>query len=313
MYDIIVNPNSRSGRGLKLWRRLEHFLREEEIPFRVYLTSGNGHATQIAAKLTAPLSGTGRKVHLVVLGGDGTLNETVNGICCFENTLLSYIPTGSSNDFARALQLPKDPVKAFTHLHRQGREALLDTGLATYLNPDGSYSPRRFCVSSGLGFDAAVCEEVLRTPVKHTLNRIGLGKLVYIAIGIKQLLTAGYLPGEIVIDDAPPLRIPLVFFAAAMIHRYEGGGFMFCPDADPGDGLLDLCLVTRVPKRQLPLLLPLAFFGKHIRFSCVRIFRGRRIRVSVREERFLHTDGEVRNRTREVTFTCEKANLHLKY
>ncbi len=314
MYYILINPHSQSGRGAKHWQALEALLRRQQIPYQAFFTEGSHHATRIAKQLTAPLAGSNKQLHLVVLGGDGTFNEAVNGICNFENVILSYIPTGSSNDFARDLGLPKDPLQAFMQMHQNKRSLHMDIGLARYTFSDGlAPLERRFVVSTGIGYDAAVCEEVSKAPLKPFLNKLGLGKLVYLGIGLKRLFAADCTGTELIVDNEEPIPVQNMFFAAAMLHRYEGGGFMFCPEADACDGQLDICLVRKIPKFQLPVLLPSAFLGKHTRFSCVNMYRGEKMILRAQRPLYTHTDGEVNGQVISVSVTCQKDRLHLLY
>ena len=105
---FIINPNSRSQRGRAIWEEVQKELEKSQIKYEIYLTERRKNATAIAAMLTADQE----EKTLVVLGGDGTVNEVLNGIQNFENVLLGDIPIGSSNDFARGMKIPKDPVKA---------------------------------------------------------------------------------------------------------------------------------------------------------------------------------------------------------
>ena len=108
MYTFIVNPHSRSGEGAKTWEEVHSILKEKHIPFEVHFTRYQKHATYIMRTLT--LDSVSRTV--VVLGGDGTINEAINGIEDFRHLTLGYIPTGSGNDFARGYSLPTNPRKA---------------------------------------------------------------------------------------------------------------------------------------------------------------------------------------------------------
>lgn len=101
MYHFIVNPNSRSGLGLSLWAQIEPELQKRKIDYTVFFTQYQKHAWEYTEKLTSD-----HTYHtLVVLGGDGTVNEVINGIQDFSKVTLGYIPTGSSNDFARSFKI----------------------------------------------------------------------------------------------------------------------------------------------------------------------------------------------------------------
>ena len=88
---------------------------ERGIKYRMMYSEYPGHIVKIVAKLTDPLEGYGR-INLIVVGGDGTMNEVLQGIIDFDNIRIGYIPTGSSNDFARALNYPKDPINQLENI-----------------------------------------------------------------------------------------------------------------------------------------------------------------------------------------------------
>ena len=111
MYYCIVNPSARSGKGKEIWEKLEKKFGEKGLEYRAVFTKGPGHASKLAKNLTTKngeTSDSSSYTKLVVLGGDGTLNEVINGIQDFEHTLVGYVPIGSSNDFARDLSYPKN-------------------------------------------------------------------------------------------------------------------------------------------------------------------------------------------------------------
>lgn len=100
MYDFIVNPNARSGLGGRIWKELEQLLKEQKAEYRVHFTKYQRHASRIAEEITTD----GEEHTIVVLGGDGTVNEVLNGITELSKVTMGYIPMGSSNDFARYLR-----------------------------------------------------------------------------------------------------------------------------------------------------------------------------------------------------------------
>lgn len=108
MYHFIANPNARSGQGLALWEKIKLKLIAEHIDYQIHFTHHRHHATEIAAELTA----SGDPVTIVVLGGDGSVDEVICGLQNLSLVTLGYIPIGSGNDFGRGLALPSDTMKA---------------------------------------------------------------------------------------------------------------------------------------------------------------------------------------------------------
>lgn len=306
MYHIIINPVSRSGRGLKIWKKqVEPALHAENTDYRAYFSERPGDVARIASGI---LSATEeRPVSMIILGGDGTVNEALQGIENPSDVTLGYIPTGSSNDLARDLKLPKKPVEALKLILRTGSVHSMDLGTVTY--SDGTM--RRFVVSCGIGFDAAVCEEALHSRIKDTLNRLGLGKLTYLGIALKQLFAAKAISCRLSLDDAPPIDINAVLFVTCMLHRYEGGGFMFCPDADATDGYLDLCAVGDISKLLILAALPTAFWGKHYFVKGITPYRARKVHIETSAPLWVHTDGEVTRKPDSFTAVCEHHSIRI--
>ena len=99
-----------------------------------------------------------------------------------------------------------------------------------------------------------------------------------------------------------------------MLHRYEGGGFKFCPDAKPDDGIIDICTAaTKLPKWVILLVLPTAFFGKHYLFPGIEPYEAQTIRLKSSAPVWIHTDGEVLCFDDELTISCLKQALTIKY
>ena len=151
---------------------------------------------------------------------------------------------------------------------------------------------RRFLVSAGMGFDAAVCHEVCISKWKKILNRLKLGKLSYAVVALNRLLKDQPVRMEIRLDDGSVHRFECAYFAAFMNQKYEGGGFKFCPEASPSDGKLDIMVAADLSKKKILCLLPTAFFGKHTKFRGVTILQCRSAEVSTGSTLPIHTDGE---------------------
>lgn len=226
-YEFIVNPQARSGRGKKIWERMEPELKRRNIDFGVHITKKKGHAGKIADRLSAP----GQQRTIVVMGGDGTVNEVLNGLNISENITLGYIPVGSGNDFARGLGIPEKPEKALRTVLSPKKIVRMDVGVLS----DGVRT-RRFGVSGGMGFDASVCHAVSVSRWKKILNRLHLGKLTYAVVAVGTLLRNKPVRAELTMESGKKQVFDRLVFAAFMNLPCEGGGFRFCPDAAPDDG-----------------------------------------------------------------------------
>lgn len=282
-YIFIVNPKSRSGRGGMVWKLIEPELKKRRVDYQVFYTRHARHAAEITAGITAD----GREHTLVVVGGDGTVNEVVGGIRDCSKVTLGYIPTGSGNDFTRALRLPSDTHAALETILEGGRKVPMDVGRVRC-----GGDAWRFAVSAGIGFDAAVCHRAAVSPVKVVLNKLGLGKLTYLVIALKWIFSEHPVRAEIRMDGGETKRFEHMYFIAVMNHPYEGGGFFFCPKAQIGDRMLDVIAVSELPKWKILFLLPTAFFGKHVNFRGISIFRCREIEVKMGRSLPIHADGE---------------------
>ena len=321
MYYCIVNPSARSGKGKEIWDKLERTFKAKGLEFKVKFTKGPGHATVLARSITsAQRDQSDSPVKLVVMGGDGTLNEAINGITDFENTLLGYIPIGSSNDFSRDLGFPKDPQKLVDKIIEGKEVRRLDLGKLTYnsmsdtmsrLHQENISTTRMFDVSSGIGFDAAVCEEALSSHTKNFLNKIGLGKLTYGSIAIRQLLGAKKVPCDLELDDGTKLHLDHFLFVVAMIHHHQGGGFNLAPTADLSDGLFDLIVIGNMSKPAMFRALPMAYVGKHYGIKGVYHYTAKSFSIKTSEPLWVHTDGEVSVKSDNLSMECLQNKLHL--
>ena len=302
MYYFIVNPNSRSGHGLHLWQEAENILKEKKIEYEVFFTEYPGHAMALSRQI----AGLRLPCTLSVLGGDGTLNEVVNGLMetDFSHISLGYIPTGSGNDFARGLGLSTDIHACIERILKPEEFVFLDVGQTR--TPDFS---RYFLVSSGIGYDAGICAEVSVTPMKKIFNRLCIGKLTYVVVALKQLIAYRTCPVSLRLDQKEICRFPMFFFLTAMNLKYEGGGAKFCPDASYDDGLLDFCLLGKLSKLKVLTLFPTAFLGKHILFKGIHMKRCRHMEVITQKPLPVHCDGEVLGKVTQVTFTLSEKKL----
>jgi YegS/Rv2252/BmrU family lipid kinase len=306
MYHFIINPKSSSGRGIRYWWIVKEELDKQQIPYTEVFTKHIGHATELVKRICTENMGI---KNIVILGGDGTLNEAINGIDDYAEVLLGYIPSGSSNDLARSLKIPKDPLQALANVLKPTKFKYLDYGVMTF--PDSNLPPRKFTCSSGIGYDANVCVEVQESPLKKRLNRFGAGKFVYIAIAIKQLLTTKPMDATVIIDGMKKDTYKKVLLVSNMIHKYEGGGLMMAPQADPTDGKLSVCLVHGLSLAKVFFVLPTIFTGKHIKYKGVETFHCSEIEIMTDKKTGVHTDGEIPAECSHIKVSCVPGQIRM--
>lgn len=283
MYHFIVNPHARTGQGGKVWKVIEEELIKRDVEYVVYFTEHVYHATEITKSLT--FAGIQRTI--IVVGGDGTVNEVVNGLINIENVVLGYIPAGSSNDLSRALKISSDPVVALDNVLQPKYISTMDIGEITY-----GYNKRRFIVSAGIGFDAAICHKAFKSELKKKLNKIKLGKLTYLGIGAGELFKRKPFKTTIVLDDARRVSFNKTLFAAVQNNKYEGGGFMFCPEASNDDGMLDVMVADSIIPARAALVLSMALKGNHTKMKGIHTYKAHNIEIITDSKQPVHLDGE---------------------
>ena len=303
MYEIIMNPNGASGSAKKVFLKVEKILNEKRIPFHLHCSTKEHDLDLIAKEVTQ-----GKEdVDLIVMGGDGTLNKVINGIEDLSKVTIGYIPCGSGNDFAKALAISKNVEKNLTHILERKKRPI-DIGEVTYFN--GKEVTQRYIVSSGIGFDAAICERADRSPFKKYLNAIKLGKLIYTISAIEIIFETQRIQAKVKVNGNEVFHGQMLA-TVCMNSCYEGGGFMFCPKANPFDEQLDVCVFGNLTKFGFFRIFPFAIIGKHTIFKEVNEYRFNQIEVVTKEPMWFHTDGEVTCKTDHLTMRLHEHPLNI--
>lgn len=309
MLYIIVNEKSRTGKGAGVWGRIEAVLKDEAIEYQAFTTEYEGHAAELAGQIT---SREEAEVSLVVVGGDGTINEVLNGIRDFDRMRLGIIPTGSGNDFGRGVGLCKDPEENLRRiLACMGSETgyvHMDLGQVSW---NGCSKPRLFGISAGVGLDAIVCKKALHSKLKTVLNKIRMGNLTYIFLTVETLFSMKTADLRSSFDGNPVKEQRKMIFAAAMNLRAEGGGVPMAPKASPFDGKLSVCSACGIPKWRTFFCLPLLVTAHHEHIRGFEVMDGSNIHIHLSEPMVLHADGEYCGEVTDVTFTCLPGKLRL--
>lgn len=304
-FDIILNPAGASGLAMDLWQRYAPLFNKSGCEYTLHRSTEQHGIEQLVRELTS----SGEYRRLIIIGGDGTLNEAVNGIADFENTALGLIPCGTGNDMQRDMGLPKSRRALVKRMLDGEVKRTADVSEMTFYSDEGD-KKRLFNISSDIGFGAATCAHADKSPLKPLLNRLGLGRLIYLVHAVRVCFTAK--PAEIVIRyDGKGHRYRKCISAIAMNHCHEGGGFKFCPNADYDDGLLDVVVGTGLTKLGFLKMLPLAYKGRHLKLRGIYTHKAKEIEMISDTPLWAHTDGEVLGQTRHVRMRVTGDKLQL--
>ena len=287
MYHFIVNLNSRTGKARKIWEELRQELDRREVLYVLHETKYAGHAIEISRKLVRSAEDT---VKIIVLGGDGTFNEVINGAREYEKIEIGYIPTGSGNDLARGLGLSADPMENLNRILDSTEYTQMDLGCISW---DEGESKKYFAVSAGVGVDADVCRRALSSTLKKILNKIGLGKLTYAILTIESLFAMPPMNAHIVADGVDYGIMDKVTFIALMNHKCEGGGVPMSPEADAFDGKLSMCCIHGISKLRCLSLFPSLLSAKHTKNSAYLGVDFKEADIVLKTPNVWHTDGEM--------------------
>lgn len=284
---FIVNPNAGKGRAVRIWNQISDVLRERKISFDYHLTKEAGEATEIAR-----IKGSSYE-QVIVLGGDGTLHEVVNGI--YEREIsLGVIPAGTGNDFAQLFHWGNQPK---SEVDRILRNQTIRIDLVRMCN-------RVFINVAGMGFDATVANDTNRSRI---LKRIGA--MGYVVSVFKNLPL--FKPTQAVLNvDGTDFEFENVLLIAIGNGVSYGGGMRITPQADCRDGILEVCVVFGISKLELMMVFPKIFTGSHVSHPAVHMIRGKNIKVKTKEPFLIHADGEIAGTTPE-TFEVLPALIRL--
>ena len=274
---IVLNPYAGRWKGAKLYQKILQYARVIKYLERFQLTTAPGEAIQIAKETKAEL--------IVAAGGDGTVNEVVNGILqSGSEKLLGVIPIGSGNDFAKMLNLKPFKIEmAFESLRRK-TTITSDVGLIEFLRNDGTSGSRFFINGVGIGFDAMTADESRK--IKH-LRGIPLYTLAL----LKTLAKYKTPEMNIRIDDKNISG--RIFLVAIGNGKSAGGGFLLTPDARINDEVFDVCLVNDLSIFRVLQVLPTVLKGKHTKYPEVTMMKAREIEIRSDSDLVLHADGEI--------------------
>lgn len=269
-----MSANGSTGRR---WPELAHRAAAAGLTGDAHLSRAPGELTELAREAVDGGAGL-----LVVVGGDGSVNEVVNGIAD-RDVELAVIPRGTGWDFARSLAIPRGTEDAIdVALHGQPRR--IDLGRVTYHAWEGGERQAWFANVASVGMTGAIAQRA-----NDTTKALG-GKASYVLATFK--VFAGWSNSEISVTVDGETRRARMHDVVVANGPYFGGGMKITPDADAADGAFDVLLIGDLTKRDLMLTLPKTFRGKHLPHPKAELLRGAQVSVDAPEPLPVQLDGE---------------------
>jgi len=271
-YIFVLNPNAGNGKTKREWPKIKEILQEKKISGKIITTKSHKQGIDIAKEY----ADNGYE-NIIAIGGDGTLNEIVNGVMQsknHKNVTIGLIPLGSGNDFARGIGLEFDLNMNIERI-RSNQVTKFDLG---------KLENKFFINSLGIGFDACVAANA---------NKIKKLKGIF-----KYLLAVFYSFGEL-----RPLTVDItirnftitknILLISVGNSNLTGGGFRITPNAVPTDNLFDISIIDYLPKFKIMYLLPKAIKGKHMNHKAVSAIQSDHILIESKSQLPIYMDGEI--------------------
>jgi diacylglycerol kinase (ATP) len=233
-------------------------------------------------ELTRTAIADGAKL-LVVVGGDGTVHEVVNGAVGSDGVELAVLPRGTGKDFVRSLRIPSDEQYAL-EVARDGRPRSVDVGSATYRSWDGAEARAYFANFAGAGISGAIARRANRSS-----KALG-GRISFFVATVA--VFASWKSAEMTVQVEGERRQGDMFEVLVMNGDYAAGGMWVTPEAEPDDGALDVLLIGDVTKADFVRTFPKIYRGKHLSHPKIDLVRGDAVSVDALPAVPVVLDGE---------------------
>lgn len=279
---VILNPNAGNRKAAKDWPHLSLLLKKQGVAFEYLQTEHKGHAIA----LTQQAIERGFR-NFLAIGGDGTLNEVVNGIFTQDipssEFKMAMVPVGTGNDWCRTFKVPFDYAGAIK-LVAEGNSFLQDVGLVTYFE-DAEPKKRYFVNIAGMGYDAEVAR---KTNLRKDQGKGG--PLSYLISLFTSLLYYKFTKLTVLTDyETCSCK---AFSLSIGICKYNGGGMKQLPNAIPNDGIFDSTLIKKIGKFTVITQLKNLYDGSFISHPKIKTFTGKAFHVESDPDVLLEVDGE---------------------
>ncbi|MBA2742202.1 MAG: diacylglycerol kinase family lipid kinase [Actinobacteria bacterium] len=275
---FLVNPASAGGSTGRRWPQIAHRCAALGLHGDALLSEEPGHLTALAREAVQ-----GGASLLVVVGGDGSVNEVVNGVADLEGFDLAVLPRGTGWDFVRTYGISRSLEDAVATA-LAGNVRTIDLGLVSFRTWAGAEGRSYFANVASAGISGAIARRA-----NEASKALG-GKISYYWSTLAVFV--GWQTGELRVSIDDEIRGGRMIDVMVANGRFLGGGMMMCPEAEPDDGVFDVMLIGDVTKRDLLFVLPKTYRGKHLPHPRLELIRGRVVSVDADEPLPIQLDGE---------------------
>ncbi|MDR3048091.1 MAG: YegS/Rv2252/BmrU family lipid kinase [Bacteroidales bacterium] len=280
---VIINPNALAGKSEKLWKDFSLILEKNEIHFTPYIANKENAGKEIANSLC--LQGFR---HFMVFGGDGTVNEIVNGICSSaidtKEVFLVSVPVGTGNDWARTHQYSNKFDKWISDFTK-GNFISHDVGMVESVSENTVIDKRHFINIAGFGFDAAVINVMKGNKYKYFTGA------VYVLSILKALFSHKAQQMEFAATNFDIKSN--VFSIAVGLCKYNGNGMKQVPAANPFDGIFDVVVIRKINKLKIIANMANLFSGKHLKLREIDVYQTDKLDIIATEPVLGEVEGEM--------------------
>jgi diacylglycerol kinase (ATP) len=268
---VVVNPHAAGGRTGREWPGVEAALRAAYPDMTAVFTDARGQATALVRQ--ALEKGC---VEIVAVGGDGTINEAVNGFFDAERTIapdavLGFVTSGTGGDFRKTFGVPPGHAAAIARL-KEAPVARVDVGRVTCQSSRGEAVVRYFANIASFGLSGAIADAVNRARIAKLLG----GQFAFAFHSALAMLSHRDRAVRIRIDGHPD-DLATISTVAIANGRFFGGGMHVAPQARPDDGLFDVVILGGAPAVEALRILRLVYSGEHLQNPHVRCMRARTV------------------------------------
>ena len=281
MIEIIVN--SRSKKSLNELKKIKRVLNEKKLPYRVLKTSKNTNAKDLMNKIHGD--------ELIVIGGDGTINEVINN---YHGKEIIYLAYGSGNDLARSIKFKKDI--EISRLLESKRFIEYDVGVV---------NDKKFCSGFDIGFNANIIKRANGSKLKKYI-----GKYIYLLQGVIGILMLKKYKAKILWDSGE-ITTDKLYLLNAMIQPYEGGGIKFAPNATGQDGKLHVMIMENISLITFIYNYLCLLLKKHNKLRKVKRITTDRLTITT-NQKYFQIDGELVNSEETLKLSCISKFYKLK-